>query len=273
MVALAERYGSRSSIDGPSPSATLLYWARGTTDEAIAKSLVRAVAPQFYTGADAAGNPKTLIRQQFDCRPQHNDFFYVDVSYGPIDRVQSSWQFDTSGGSHHITQSLETAGAYGNGAQPTNFKGAIAVTGGGKNVEGCDIILPRFVWSERHVVADALVTQPYVNSLADLTGRYNNAAWRGFPTGEILFTGAQGDKTGQDDWNIAYNFSRSPNRYDYDVGGIMVGVKLGWHFQWVLYEEQADDNIHELVQHPKAIYIERVYEPADLSQLGIDYTF
>jgi len=273
MAVVAERYDSRASMDGKDPWANLNYWVMGTTNEEVAKSSVRGVAPSYYTAADQDGNAKTLVQQTFAVTRQGPAFFYVDVRYGPQDPDESSWQFDTSGGTHHITQSLATVGAYGNGAAVTDYKGAINVTGAGKNVEGVEIIIPRFEWSERHVVAASIVTQAYAITLADLTGCVNNAAFRGFAAGEVLFRGAQGSKTGQDDWDITYNFSRSPNVSSLDVGGITVSSKKGHEYLWVLYKGDDNQNINELARVPKAVYVERVYEEANLDNLGISYLF
>lgn len=270
-MTVAERYNSRSGIDGPNPSATLQYWSSGTTDKQLAVAAVRLVAPQYYTGADADGNAKSLVRQTFDAREAASGFWYVDVNYGPVDRALPSWQFDTSGGSTHITQALATVGAYGEGAAVTDNQGAIGVTDSG--VEGCDVIIPKFTWSEQHIFEEALVTNGYVSNLAELTGTYNDSAWRIFSTGEVLFHGVQGSKSGLDDWNLTFNFEQSPNLTDYDVGGITVASKLGWHYQDVRYESEANDNIKAIVRKPKAVYIHRVYEPGDFSLLGIDYSF
>jgi len=273
----AERRRSRCSVDGDDPSGEMLYYVHGAANGDDAKTAVRAVLPATFTARDASGTAKSLVPTTMECDVQHdesgNELYYVTAHFGLFDFAESSFEFDTTGGTQRVTQSLATVGAYGTGATTADYKGAIAVTNGGKTVEGTDIIIPRFAFKERHVMPVATVTQAYMVQLADLTGTYNNATWRGFAAGEVLFEGARGVKTGADDWEIEFMFNRSPNLSSYSVGDITVTSKLGWHLQWVIYKAVENNTIHEITPQPKAVYIERVYDPGDFSLLGISYSF
>jgi len=60
-----------------------------------------------------------------------------------------------------------------------------------------------------------------------LTGRVNQAAFKGFAAGEVLFLGASGSKRGDGDWEITFNYAASPNVTNLPVGSITVASKKG----------------------------------------------
>ncbi len=95
----------------------------------------------------------------------------------------------------------------------------------------------------------------------------NNAAFKGFAVGEVLFLGASGSQRGADDWEITYRFAASPNVTGLAVGPISGINKKGWEYLWVRYADAEDQNV--LVKQPIAAYVEQVYELGNFSTLGI----
>ena len=181
----------------------------------------------------------------------------------------SRFAFDTGGGTQHITQSIDTVSRYGPKAS-TKLGGAIGYDG--KNVQGVDITVPVFNFSETHYFTDDDITQAYRLTLFSLTGKYNNAAFRGFSSGEVLFLGASGSRQGDDSndlWEVTFRFASSPNRTGLTMGDITGIDKLGWHYLWVQYADEADDEKKQIVKKPVAVYIEKVYYNANFSALGI----
>jgi hypothetical protein len=137
------------------------------------------------------------------------------------------------------------------------------------SVEGVDVTVPVYNFSETHYIADAAVTGAYKAALFGLTGRVNNAAFKRFAAGEVLFLGASGSKRGDEDRQITFKFAASPNVTGLTVGTITGIAKGGWQYMWVLYEEQEDATASKLVKRPKAVYVERVYYDGNFSALGI----
>jgi len=193
------------------------------------------------------------------------------VRYGKLEPPKtgdSSYQFDTGGGTQHITQSLATVGRYAPpGKTAPDFQGAIGVTH--DNVEGVDITVPVYNFSELHYIASSLVTGAYKATLFYLTGRVNNAPFRGFAAGEVLFLGASGSKRGQEDWEISFKFAASPNMTGLTIGDITGIAKKGWEYLWVRYADAEDAAAKALVKRPAAVYVEKVYLDGDFSLLGI----
>ena len=269
-VTLTELVDSRETTSGDRPAVTLHYRLEGTSDDGTAKTLVENSTPETYDG---------LKRQSIRLEPVWVDTtattgaWDVTVEYvAPEDAEpatgESSFSFDTGGGTQHITQSIQTVGSYAPaGKTPPNFKGAISVTE--RSVEGVDITIPVYHFSETHYLPDSQVTEAYRGILFALTGKVNDAAFKGCAAGECLFLGASGSKRGEDDWEITFRFAASPNRTNIQIGNITVASKKGWEYLWVQYTQEVDPAIHQVVKKPVAVYIEQVYEYGDFSRLGI----
>jgi len=264
---LTEKVDSRKWTTGDNATVEVVYTLTGTSNEVTAMDFVTSATSDVYNG---------LVRQSIQIEPEWVDTYtdegqwVVTVRYGiwPPIGEESSFAFDTSGGTQHITQSLETIASYAPpGKTAPDFEGAIGVTH--DNVEGVDITVPIYNFSETHYLADDFVTMAYRAILFNLTGKVNNASFKGLAAGECLFLGASGSKRGADNWEITYRFAGSPNRSGLVVGSITDISKKGWEYMWVRYADSEDTVAKAIVKKPVAVYIERVYEEGDFSQLGI----
>lgn len=255
---IVEKYDSREATVGiDSPSVDLQFMVLGTEDDLEVRLLVESAIPAFYAG---------LSFQSYHISHQGGGIWEASARYGrkdPKETGASSFSFDTGGGTVHITQSLGTVASYGTDAP--DFKGAVGVNS--DSVEGTDITVPVYNFTETHYIPVALITNAYKGILFALTGRVNILPFRGFTAGEVLFLGASGSQRGQEDWEITYRFAASPNAINLTVGDITGIAKEGWQYLWVRYEDAEDE--HTLVKHPSAVYIEQVYLYGDFSLLGI----
>ena len=129
-VTILEKYDSREATEGvEQPTADLLYAITGTEDEVAVRLLVEATRPASYLG---------LPFQEYHLKPVGNGVWEVSARYGKHDPKESSFSFDTGGGTQHITQSLKTVAKYAPaGKQAPDFKGAIGVAT--DSVEGTEI--------------------------------------------------------------------------------------------------------------------------------------
>jgi hypothetical protein len=261
MAVIIEKYDSRESTVGvENPSVDLLYVVDGTEDDAIVRATVEATIPAIYAG---------LVFQNYRIAHQGSGLWDVSVRYGkkePKEPGESSFSFDTGGGTTHITQSLETVASYAPpDKDPPDFKGAIGVNN--DSVEGTDITIPVYNFKETHYIPIALVTPAYKAILFYLTGKVNAFPFKGFAPGEVLFLGASGSQRGQEDWEITFSFAASPNATGLTVGDITGIDKKGWEYLWVRYQDAEDADV--LVKQPAAVYVEQVYPYGDFSLLGI----
>ena len=262
-IAVYEKWDSREATFGDdSESVELKFVIQGTDNDIAARAALLAAAPVLYAN---------LVRQSAQLNPTGYMLWEGIVRYGrrkPPETGDSSYQFDTGGGTQHITQSLQTVGRYApSGKTAPDFQGAIGVTH--DNVEGVDITVPVYNFSETHYIASSLVTGAYKATLFYLTGKVNNAAFRGFAAGEVLFLGASGSKRGEEDWEITFKFAASPNVTNLTIGEITGVSKKGWEYLWVRYADDEDTAAKVLVKKPIAVYVEQVYPYGNFSGLGI----
>lgn len=263
-------------------SAELLYLVQGTASEADAMAAVLAAAPATY---DFGSGSVSLPRQPPELEPIHVDTSgsgdgmwearvrYQDngqTSSPPPQEDENTFSFDTTGGTQKITQSLNTIASYAASGTAPNFQGAIGFDG--EKVEGCEITVPVFKFSETHYKAPSFVDQAYKLKVMEVTGTVNGGAFRGFSVGEVLFLGAAGARRGRsagDLWEITFHFAASKNRTGLTVGPITGIAKKGWEYLWVLYEDGVDATAKGRVRTPKGAYVEQVYRAGDFSWLSI----
>lgn len=264
MPSIREDIASRSiKFDFENTTAELLFHITDTDDESVALGLLAAAAPVTWT-VDGF----ILSKLVFDVKPDGYKVWRGTVAYSKRLAVsESSYQFETGGGSTHITHSLQTMQVQpAAGWSAPNFYNAIGWDG--KQINGCDIVSPVYNFSETHVLAAASVTAAYKLALFRATGKFNNATFKGFAAGEALFLGASGTKRADaDEWEINYRFAASENVTGLAVGGITGINKRGWDYLWLSFADDTSANI--LIKRPVVAIVEQVYYSHDFSNIGI----
>ncbi|MGI6140040.1 MAG: hypothetical protein ACOYI9_13560 [Candidatus Hydrogenedentales bacterium] len=138
------------------------------------------------------------------------------------------------------------------------------------DVEGVDIVCPIISFSEVHFFSGTKITTKYKKQLAETTGKMNLKDFRGYKPGEVLFLGAEGSRKGtsRDDlWEISFKFSVQLEERDIKIGELALDHKVGWDYMWVNYGKTVENG--KVKTYAKAIYVDRVYYPADFKILGI----
>lgn len=193
---------------------------------------------------------------------------------GPIRRSRS---FDTSGGQEHITQAI--AGKVSEKGKTPNVTDGDKVIGfDGENVNGVDIIVPQLTWQENYEVPSSYVKAEYIKKVSQLTGTTNNAEFRGFKAGEVLFLGCSGSQDwdkdkGDGPWALSYKFAVSPNAGpDQTLPALTVGEitdiqKKGHEYMNTYYEDDVRDN--KIWKVPKIVWVHQVYRESSFADLGI----
>jgi hypothetical protein len=260
---IVELFDSREAdIEVGRGSVSLKYGVVGSEDDADVHAIVAATLPSSYL---------TLSFQSYRIEHKGAGVWLVTARYGsrePREVGYSAVQFETGGGTQHITQNLSNSiltKAAGVTGDVPDFKGAIGVNG--DQVEGCDIYAPAFSFSETHILSDDVVTNSFIIMLRDLTATTNTDSFRGFAAGEVLFIGASGSKRSATDWEITFKFLVGKNRTDVVINGSAPFPKGAWEYLWVKYEDGISNT--NLIKKPKYIYVERVYESRDFFALGI----
>ena len=257
--------GVRDVFSSDNNTAEVGYDVHDAADEAAVKAIMNATAPSTRNGL--------FIISMEIYEQVNNTTWRVRVRYAErtwTENPDSRFSFDTTGGSQHITQSLTTVNAYGDDS--SRNKDAIGFDG--KNVEGVDITVPVYEFSEVHFFDDGDIDNAYKSTLRGLTGSVNNNTFKGFAAGEVLFLGAVGSRQGDDpsdQWEISYRFVSLPNQTGLSVGDIPGIAKKGWEYMDIRYSEVVEtaSGSEQVLKAPFAVYIHRVYPDGNFAGIGI----
>jgi len=265
--------GSRNGTDATDRGSTAeLVWSVWGSDSVnTCRTAMQSVVPGTYDG---------LILKSVSWEHLGNETFEFRASYvspekadksEPLDVGEYTFSFDTGGGSVQRKYSTGTTSFAKSGGTAPNFKGAIGVKQDGvaQEVEGVEVGIPAMKISIRKRVANATLTLSYVNTLYQLTYTVNNGEFLGFAAGELLFIGATGQQATNSDPEVTYNFIASPNVTGMAIGDISSIAKDGHEYLWVYFGVTEDSTAGQTVKTPHAAYVEKVYEEADFSGLGI----
>jgi len=148
----------------------------------------------------------------------------------------------------------------------------------GSSVAGVDIVVPQLQWSENYDVPHSYITSAYIKTVAQLTGAVNDAEFRTFKAGEVLFIGCSGSHEWDEDkgsgpWNLAYKFVANPNAgagqtYPAEtIGDIEDVEKKGHEYMWIYYDSDVTGGT--LLKKPKFVYVNEVYRQTSFAALGI----
>jgi hypothetical protein len=258
-------------------SYTKSYKVFGTDDDTVLHAEINAEITANGAYWQYPGVPgMQLTAEQYGVSYLGDKAWQVTISYEkggaedgtePLKRARS---FDTTGGTQHLTQAYAES-RFGAGAP--DQKKAIGVDSNGVN--GVDVVVPQLQWQESYDVPNAYVTSAWIRGVAGVTGTTNNASFRGFEAGEVLFVGCSGsqewdDQKGRGPWSLSFRFVASKNVTGETIGDITGVAKKGHEYLWVRYEDAVDSST--LLKKPKAVYVNQVYRPADFSALGIGTT-
>lgn len=268
MIQIYEGDPSRESVYGDNGSVVLNWVVLGTRDDLAVKRLVKATTAPLYDG---------LHLQNITAKENAPEAWECQARYGVVKPVEANtykFTFDTTGGTQRITQSLETVTRYSKGWStgkplPADHKGAIGVTDHG--VDGCNIVVPKFAWTEIWQLPVDVYDWSYAQKLKAITGRVNATDFRGFPAGQVLFHGGRGSGSSKDPTliEISYSFEQSDDVGPITIGDIEQVIKLGWQYLWVHYVETHDATANAIARRPDGVYVERVYDTAPFGLLGI----
>lgn len=193
----------------------------------------------------------------------------------------SFYEADTSGGTAHISNSLETISSYAATGSAPDFKKLIGVQTDG-DPQGVDIVVPAFKFSVTKYVSWDTFSQSYEDAIANGTGYVNQGAFtipihqfpngnvvtRTYPDGECLFIGAQiAPRAEKQDVAIKLSFIRSAAVNGLTIGDITGINKKGHEYLWVAYKRTEDETTKEHTTKPQFAYVEKVYGTRNLNGL------
>jgi len=279
MAEAIEIINSQSGTDGTGRNTKrkMLYHVLGSDVDGDIKTAILAKAPALFSA-----NGIDLVLDDISKTQIGPEFWAAEVSYIDPEKQEdkekraentlvASW--DTTGGTQHISTSLETRGSARRSLShdpPENFGKAIEVTENGVN--GTDVVVPLLRLELEYKFPNASVTDAYIRKLRDLTGTTNNGTFKGWEQGDLLFLGSSGRQATKGGITARFIFAAgkaitgSFGYYD-EAGDPADLTKRAHDHLWYYFAREAGDE--SIVQRPKWLYIERVYEETDFAEIGI----
>jgi hypothetical protein len=108
---VVEKWESRSASEGESPTTDLVYVVMGTDNDLTAKTAIEAELPATYDG---------LVYQDYTIERVGDEAWLVEARYGlqsPKDTGDSTYQFETGGGSQRISAATKLVVVYSSNHQ------------------------------------------------------------------------------------------------------------------------------------------------------------
>ena len=232
------------------------------TDESLLMGLVTRTGATATEIDGGSGQYEGVVRYEFT-----ND--------QPKQTGETSFNFDTAGGTIHIVSNIATSNKYPSGApDPQGLINAKE-----DSVDGLDVSAPLFSFTATRYMTISDVSSTYVGHLYNLTNKVNSADITmtvdglslSFAHGELLFLGATGSRRGQGDVEVSLKFSAAPNKTGITIGSITGIAKKGWEYIDVVSKPSTQNfgAIKVIRQIPQFVYVHQIYEEGDMSQLGI----
>ncbi len=157
--------------------------------------------------------------------------------------------------------------------------------------KGVEIYKPETTFQETLHFKESDLTNKYKRTLDEMVGTVNDAPWRGYERGEVLFLGVTGSNYQHGNpktYALTFRFAVRRNEKNVDVGEFEVVEKNGWDYLWIFETEapvyglstkggedgedpdaESEWGVTGLIQRPEAIFLERVYEYTDFSKLNL----
>lgn len=244
-----------SSTASP-PTATYKYVLHGVTDETLANSYALSFSAPLATTIYGI-----LYRNNIQLDRTAYNQWAITVPYAQRQNATGAWtwDFDTTGGTIHITNAKAEVGRYPTATAP-NQLGSIAVDG--DEVKGTEIIVPALKMNVTYKHPLGVITIPQAKFLASITGTVNSDTFLTFSPGEVLFLGARGQDGTDSEASVNYQFAMASNATGLTIGSIAGVAKKAWEVAWIRYHDTitTEGAAENPTRVPKYVYVDRVYD-------------
>jgi len=241
---------------GNPPSATYRLKVVDVWDEHTAVAYAIASTPALVSTVYGV-----LYRDDVRVKRSAYNQWMIEVPYSTRKNVTGdwTWDFDTTGGTVHVTNAKEELRRYPTATAP-NQQGAIAVDK--DEVKGTEIIIPAMKINVQFRHPLATVTIAKAKFLSDITGTVNSDNFLSFAPGEVLFLGARGSDGSEAEAVVSYQFAMAKNLTGQTIGTITGVAKKAWEVAWIRYEDTITvaDSKDCPTRHAKFVYVDRVYD-------------
>lgn len=281
MLAEIFKKSRRVSITTRNLTVTYVYhlcmedeWEDLDNDHELAVELVNDEVPLFHLFT-FEGIDYVIVKNEIDLIQTGDYEWEATVKYtlpelegGSSNYVELGFAMD--GGTQTITKSISVRSSHSSldiSESPPDLKGAIGFTKNG--IEGTERLTRGLTFTITAYFPPTVWNAAYIKTLYNLSKRFNDDVFFTFAPGEVLFINASGQGSYYKIVPVTFNFIASPNISAADDPGFPPLTMLGHDVVDYLYYEGTDGTSDELIMIPSYRYVHQIYEPGDLTLLGI----
>lgn len=189
-----------------------------------------------------------------------------DSNSAAEDDDEEQISFDSTGGTTHIMTSRDQV-KWQKEPDPGGMIGWNGKANEDAEYAGVDIVTAQLRESYTKTMRYSQLSTTYRRKIAYLTGTVNNATFKGWKKGEVLFLGASFSGVKGDKIAVTFNFAIQQNESNVELAkGVKVN-KNGWDYAWTITKTKMEND------RPKVeilnAFVDRVYRYEDFGQLKI----
>jgi hypothetical protein len=214
-----------------------------------------------------------------------NTIYIGTATWASEDQVgDCSFQFEVSTTTNNIKQARKSI-RYPDDFNPAGDGQVIGQTmkNGKLEEEGTEILIPEAGFSITKTFDEGDILPAFRTALIDLVGSINDDTvtlmGQEFAEGSLLFKGASGGLSAENEFEITFSFAYSPNsddiRGELGLGAAFVDAipKEGWQYAEINYkttDEEINPGVsYKLKKEADTVQVHDVYPKQDFSQLAI----
>lgn len=264
---------NKGDANNRSSSANVAFLVFGAQDEITAINAAYSEAP-----ADISGIPKTSAEVS---ERLTEDTWKIEISYGYTSSSstgssseESTVSFDCGTGTRHVTNAIRQWELWSKPStqkrDPKTFIGWNGKTGPDMQVTGVDVPFaqPRETYTKKMRLSQ--LSTSFKRRVASIVGCVNNAKWKGWEKGEVMFLGCSFSGTSSEEITVTFNFAIQMNETMVIADGVPPIKKEGYIYVWTMPETvkpKSESNSPEM--DVRAVYAAQVVQYADFASLGL----
>lgn len=263
------REGTDNLTGGSTAERTFLI--RGSSSPLSCRAALLAAAPTLGLLTYDGMKINSISRE----RLADEDWEFT-VAYDELTPEEGGYtiDLDASGGTVRITNALAANRYVATGETAPDYGTAIDVQDGA--AQGVDRIIPAIKFNVKAKIPKAVIesgpgtTLAFGKAIGALVGTYNNSLYLTCAAGELLLASVTGPLIDNSP-TLNFTFLFSPNITGMTIGSISGINKLGHDYLWYDFQQEKDPAGFTIAK-PVSAYVNRVYGPANFSDLLIGAT-
>ncbi|MDD3155345.1 MAG: hypothetical protein PHS41_10790 [Victivallaceae bacterium] len=250
------------------------YLVSNAASKEEAFAVVHAQAPGSvqnlrYAGMKFEGRTGDLI----EITAQYEEGETLLPDSGDVD-AEPTISFDCSAVSKHILCALEQTKHPNSAKDSGNMIGWNGRTGREAEYAGVNIVTASMRIAITKKIRMSKINRTFMSMIANLTGKVNDAPFRDWNAGEVLFLGASytGVDKRSEQITVTYHFAIQLNepRLQIEIQDQMQTLsKKGWQYLWYISEQREDASTLAPRNLITGAYLATIYPEANFSPLGL----